>query len=45
MTTTKMEVWTLSNKKSQLYITRDNKDVYGSMDSITWRKLIICTLT
>jgi hypothetical protein len=34
MMTTKTEAWTLSDKKSQLYITRDNKDADGSMDSI-----------
>jgi hypothetical protein len=45
MMTTKTEAWTLSEKKSQLYTTRDNKDADGSMDSIRRRKPIICTLT
>jgi hypothetical protein len=45
MTTTKMEAWTLSDKKGQLYITEGNKDADGSMDSIRRREPIICTLT
>jgi hypothetical protein len=45
MTTTKTEAWTLSDKKSQLYITEDNKDADESMDSIRRREPIICTLT
>jgi hypothetical protein len=34
MTTTKIEVWTLLDKESQLYIAEDNKDADESMDSI-----------
>jgi hypothetical protein len=34
-----MEAWTL------LYITKDNKDADGSMDSVRRRESIICTLT
>jgi hypothetical protein len=45
MMTTKTEAWNLLDKKSELYITRDSKDVYGSMDSIRRRETIICTLT
>jgi hypothetical protein len=45
MTTTKMEVWTLLDRENQLYIAEDNKDSYGSMDSIRRRESIICTLT
>jgi hypothetical protein len=45
MTTTTTEAWTLLDRESQLYITEDNKNVDGSMDSIRWRELIICTLT
>jgi hypothetical protein len=32
-------------KESQLYIAEDNKDVYGSVDSVRWREPIICTHT
>jgi hypothetical protein len=32
-------------QESQLYITEDNKDVDGSMDSVRRREPIICTLT
>jgi hypothetical protein len=45
MTTTKTEAWTLLDRESQLYIAKDNKDAYGSMDSIRRREPIICTLT
>jgi hypothetical protein len=45
MMTTKMEAWTLLGRESQLYIAEDNKNAYGSMDSIRWREMIICTLT
>jgi hypothetical protein len=45
MTTTKTEAWTLLDRESQLYIAEDNKNAYGSMDSIRWREPIICTLT
>jgi hypothetical protein len=45
MTTTKTEAWTLLDKENQLYITEDNKDADGSMDSIRRREPIICTLT
>jgi hypothetical protein len=40
-----MEPWTLLDKKAKLYIAEDNKDADGSMDSIRWREMIICTLT
>jgi hypothetical protein len=45
MTTTKTEAWSLLDKESKLYITEDNKDADGSMDSIKRKELIICTLT
>jgi hypothetical protein len=45
MTTTKMKAWTLLDRESQLYIAEDKKDADGSMDSISWRESIICTLT
>jgi hypothetical protein len=32
-------------QENQLYIAEDNKDADGSMDSVRWRELIICTLT
>jgi hypothetical protein len=41
----KTEVWTLSDRESQLYIAVENKDTDGSMDSIRWREPIICTHT
>jgi hypothetical protein len=34
MKTTKTEAWNLSDKKSQLYITEDNKVADGRVDSI-----------
>ena len=34
MTTTKTEAWTFLDRENQLYITEDNKDANGSMDSI-----------
>ena len=45
MMTTKMEVWTLLDRESQLYIVEDNKNANGSMDFIKRRDPIICTLT
>jgi hypothetical protein len=45
MKTTKTEAWTLLDRESQSYIAEDNKDAYGSMDSIRWREPIIYTLT
>jgi hypothetical protein len=32
-------------QESQLYIAEDNKDAYGSVESVRQRELIICTLT
>ena len=32
-------------QESQLYIAEDNKDADESVDSVRWRKPIICTLT
>jgi hypothetical protein len=32
-------------QESQLYIAEDNKDEYGSVDSIRRREMIICTHT
>jgi hypothetical protein len=40
-----MEAWILLNKKRKLYITEDNKDADGSMDSVRRRELITCTYT
>ena len=39
MTTTKTEAWTLLDKEIQLYITEDNKDADGSMDSIIYKTI------
>jgi hypothetical protein len=33
------------DRESQLYIAEDNEDADGSVDSVRWRELIICTLT
>jgi hypothetical protein len=35
-----MEVWTLLDRESQLYIVVDNKDANGSMDSVRLYALI-----
>jgi hypothetical protein len=40
-----MEAWTLLDRESQLYIGVHNKNVDGSMLSVRWRELIICTHT
>jgi hypothetical protein len=32
-------------QESQLYIAEDNKDAYGSVESVRQREPIICTLT
>jgi hypothetical protein len=32
-------------QESQLYIAKDNKDAYASMDSVRQREPIICTYT
>jgi hypothetical protein len=40
-----MDVWTLLDRESQLYITEDNKDADRSVDSVRQRESIICTHT